>query len=98
MTSSPTSSRFARRAARNNEARPPCSICPNRCNGTVTTSHSGTAVARGVNSHSGGWLHHYTAKTFCMAENYFGKPAISCTRSGKGSFTIGAGGVLVHAG
>jgi hypothetical protein len=67
-------------------------------NGTVTTSHSGTAVARGANSHSGGWLHRYTAKTFCMAENYFGKPAISCTRSGKGSFTIGAGGVLVHAG
>jgi hypothetical protein len=67
-------------------------------NGTVTMSHSGTAVARGAGSHSNGWLHRYTTKTTCIAELYVGKPGISCTRSGKGSFTISAGGVNVHAG
>jgi len=67
-------------------------------NGTVTTSHSGTAVAKGASSHGNGWLHRYTAKTTCIAELYFGKPGVSCTRSGKGSFTIGAGGLNVKAG
>ncbi|HEU0193650.1 MAG TPA: hypothetical protein VFQ71_05590 [Gaiellales bacterium] len=67
-------------------------------NGTITTSHSGTAVARGTASHGNGWLHRYTAKTVCIAELIYGKPGVTCTRSGNGSFAISAGGLNVHPG
>lgn len=66
-------------------------------NGTVTTSHSGTAVAKG-NSHPLGWFHRYTMRSSCTMENFGGHVAVDCARSGKGEFTIGAGGVSVHPG
>jgi hypothetical protein len=97
ITYKPVSARLAASAKIHCERFSDKTFVTTQTNGTVTTSHSGTAVARGAKSHSGGWLHRYTAKTSAWPRTTSVSPRFPALDPAKVR-SRSAPGVLVHAG